>query len=479
MLELRGKTVLVLGAIETGVHVSQYLSGKSAKVFLFGKPAEEDGFRRNVKELSAKIQLHFGETLPEDFAKPDFVIFAQAKEKYQVLIDRLMAQGIPVYSALEFICALSEAKVVAVTGTNGKSTTIKMIDLMLQKSQVPATLAGGSFASFIEAIQSAQKSKLLLLEVNSHQLQDSENFHPAIAVMTNLTKAHYERHGRSNTYARAKAKIFARQGTEDILIYNADNAPLVKMAKEAASQKFPVFVSTVPNPFGKEAPQGPHVRYAEKIFHLTLPDGVAEKYSTHNMQVRTQHFFENAMEAVACARLLGAKPPAIQQALEEFTGLPHRMQKIVSARGVDWYDDSRASNPAATSWGIWGFKKKVILITGGRETYIKYELMAGAVKAQVKLLILVGQSRRRMDAALEDTTEMFLVKTLEDAVKLAYGRAEKGDVVVYSPACPPEPGLFASMEARGELFAALIQKELAGDVRDKMARIHRLPGEPI
>lgn len=478
-MELRDKSVLVLGAGEVGLEAARFLQQKGTKVFLLGQPLEAEIFSKDAKDFSPKTIVRFAENMPEDFPRPELVLCAESKAKRPALLNKLRKEGIPIRTGLELACELAVAKVAAITGSNGKSTTAKMIELMLNKSHLPVTLAGGSFSSYFEAIPKARDSKTFLLEVSSYQLGESETFQPSLAVMTNLSKAHRDRHGGSTEYARAKGKIFARQGPEDILIYNADNDPLVNLVQEAPSLLFPVYIPKVSNPFAEKKPEGPQVFYADKKFHLVLPDGAKEEYSTEKIKLRAQHHFENAMGALACARLLGATSAAVQEALEEFAGLPHRMQKIISARGVDWYDDSRASNPTATSWGIWGFKQKVILITGGRETYTDYRPMSETVKARVKLLVLLGQSRRSMDAALKDLTEMYLVKTLEEAVKLAYARAEKGDVVIYSPACPPEPGLFSSMEHRGEIFAKLVQKEIDSDVRDKMSRIHRLPGEAV
>lgn len=479
MLELRGKSVLVLGAGKEGVEACRYLLSKGSKVLLLGAAAEEEAFVQSAKDFFTKIQAHFGEEVPEAFLKPDLVLCIQAKEKRKTLLDQLRAQEIPIRTGLELACELTSAKLVAVTGTNGKSTTSKMIELMLSQSNIPVTLAGGSFLSFFEAIPAAQKSKIFLLEVNSHQLEEAEVFHPHLSVITNLTRSHRDRHGGTNKYALAKAKIFALQNEMDWMIYNADNQPVVKLTAEAGTKKLPVFISGVPNPFETGEPEGPRVLFRDKKIILHTIDGKTEEYSTEKIKLRAQHDFENAMAAMAAARALGAQPEHIQKVLEEFSGLPHRMQKISSARGVDWYDDSRSSNPASTTWGVWGFQKPIILITGGREIRVDYRPMAPAIKEKVKILILVGQSRNSMKAVLEDHPDMYLVRTLEDAVHLAYAKAEKGDTVVYSPACPPEPGLFSSMEDRGEKYMILIKKELDSDVRDKMAKVRRLPGTPI
>lgn len=465
---IRGKKVWIVGSSSPDRKACEFFRKRGALVKVAGlpedaKPWEEEGIAKK------NIPGFFGATPPSDSYDADWIISNRMKN-YESFLSPLREQSRLLLTNLDWAVRYSGDRVVAITGSNGKSTTAKMVEEMLARSGVSVVLSGGSFTHYLEA--AAKQPQVLLAEVNSFALEQSSDFHPSVAVLTNLVRTHRGRHAGSQAYAAAKAKIFAHQGPKDLLIFNADNEPARLLVEGARSVKLPAFIVGVPNPFEEKLPEGSCVFWKEKTIHWRGSSG-EERYPTAAMKLKAQHQIENALCAVAAARHLGATPEAIQGVLEGFAGLPHCMQKVLSSKDVEWYDDAKSSNTAATSWGIWGFPEKVILITGGKENYTKYERMARAVQERVKLLILVGQSRRSMNAAFQDLTETYLVKTLEDAVRVAYSHAQKGDRVVYSPACPPEPGLFASVADRGKKFASLVRSEMENDLRDKMGRVTR------
>lgn len=473
VINLQGKKVTVLGTRPSPAEVLTFLIKEGARVRLAGLPEEKKEWNSLEGIFSKKsIEASFLENLPENLLETSLVV-CNHKERYEKYLRKFQITGVPILNNLELVCEKFNGKLLAITGSNGKSTTAKMVELMLQESKISVALAGGDFLPYFEAV--AKRTKVLIAEINSYNLSQTHSFHPPMVIMTNLSPIHRERHGgRSTKYIQAKAKIFANQNSNDLLIYNADNEPLVKLIQGAKAGKVPVFIPAVPNPFKEKMPEGPKIYFKDTKIWLQKVDGEVEEYETTRIKLRAQHDLENALAAVAAARLLGAEPKAIQKVLDGFSGLPHCMQKVISKKGIDWYDDSRSTNPTATAWGVWRFQKLIILIIGGKEVHADYSFLAPSFKGRVKLLILVGQSRRMMHGALEGVAETYLVKTLAEAVKLAYFKGQKGDQVVYSPACPPEHGLYENRTERGDQFVELIETEIRSDLRDKVKRITRI-----
>ncbi len=366
--------------------------------------------------------------------------------------------------SLDQILQSAKIPVIAVTGTNGKSTVAKMIQLMLTKSGKKVFLGGGSFEPYEKILENKKKQDLAVLEVSSFTLSEIKTFKPRVAVITNIVPSHFERHKNFREYLQAKVRIFSAQTDEDVLVYNAENEYVVNEIKKAKSHLIPFYISN-PKRYSKKITEAAY--WSEnKIFYLQA-NLDPEVYSLEKMKLKGLYQVMNLLAALSAARPMGATPQAVQEVIDSFEGLPHRMQKCLEREGLVFYDDSRASNPAATAWGLMSFQKPVVLIAGGFDRGADYKKLSPYLPKKVKLLILFGENRRQMFSALKDLTETFLVATLEEAIHLARGKSQKGDNIIFSPASPPELALYEGFEGLGKRFKEILNEEYGIDLQKK------------
>ncbi|MCE9624749.1 MAG: hypothetical protein K8R69_04730 [Deltaproteobacteria bacterium] len=345
MNELRGKKALVLGLNQEGYEVLKALAGLGAKAIGYGNITDgEWGNRTSQEPLPRSVQIFESDEPPPEALQVNVVVVASRQKAYLPILEALKSKGVQFYTPIQFVLQFSKVPIIAVTGTNGKSSVAKLTELMLSKSGKSVLLAGGSFQPYSRLLTSKMKFDMAVFEVNSTTLAAETDFKPQVAIVTNIVPSHFERHDSFQEYLRAKGKIFAKQTAEDLVVYNAENPYVVDMVKAAKSRRFPVYNAHLQE--GVESSPAGQCYYKKQAVYYCLPGKEPEIYSTLSWQVKGRHFISNVLCALSAARAMGADYDSIVAALDQFEGLPHRMKKCLEKDGLTFYDDSRSSNPA-------------------------------------------------------------------------------------------------------------------------------------
>lgn len=337
-------------------------------------------------------------------------------------------RGISVIGELELAIAEVAAPIIAITGTNGKSTTTALIGHLLNEGGIPACVAGNIGTPLLDLLPQARSARFIVLEVSSYQLETSPGFHPHVAVLLNITPDHLDRYGDMGRYIRAKALLFRNQTPQDVCIYNIGDPEVARLADEAKARKVP---------FSAEQPPVP--------------------YRLSDTQLIGAHNFENVIAAVLAVQAVGLPDAAIRSGLKTFQGLKHRLQHVRDLNGVAYFDDSKGTNIGAVVKSLAGFSRPVHLIAGGLGKGTRYAGLRASVKDHVRTLILMGTDGKVMREDLGDLATTILADSMKEAVLAAFSVARPGDVVLLSPACASFD-MFKDYADRGNQFARCVEE---------------------
>lgn len=366
------------------------------------------------------------------------------------LLEDARRQGVPVIAEVELAFAHVSGPVVAITGSNGKSTTTAMTGAILEAAGMAVSVCGNIGVPMSERAMSAPESTFVV-ELSSFQLEEIVNFHPRAAALLNVALDHLDRYESLDKYLAAKRRIFLRQGEGDVAVLNADDS-LARASTSAARRRF----------FSLE--QAPDDGcWLEGGDVVERAPGVADRilFRVEDVPVPGRHNLENAMAAALLGLATGAPVESIARGLAQFRGLPHRLEKVAEIDGVTWFDDSKGTNPAATIKSLSGFAPgSVHLILGGRNKGLSFAELVPAVERWARRVYLIGEARADLESALAGRIEMEHAATMDNAVAAAARSARSGEVVVLSPACASFDQ-YRDFNARGDHFQQLI-RDLAG-----------------
>lgn len=437
----KGKNILVVGLGSSGTAAVRFFLRKGAKVSVTDqRPLEE--LPSETRSLVSGFSGHFGDHPPEIFAGRDLLLVSPGVPLNLPGLQWARKKRIPIVGEFGLAASLLRRPVVAVTGTNGKSTTVTLIFRMLKESGFRVSLAGNIGKPLLEIVMENRREDWVVTEVSSYQLETALKFHPRAAVLLNITEDHLDRYRSFQDYARAKLRIFREQGPRDLVVYNKDDPVVCRGVRTARSKKCGFSLSK------KAAVSCPE----KTIFY----DG--EAYPLSRTRLVGLHNVQNIMAAVAVSRFAGARPSSVQKVIETFEGLPHRIEFVREKEGVVYYDDSKGTNVDAAVQSLSGFSDgRVILIAGGRDKGGSYEPLRRMAEKKVKLLIAIGEARERIALALQGATDIVKAEKLEEAVTAAGRRAVSGDVVLLSPACSSFDQ-FRDYKERGDRFQALVKE---------------------
>ncbi|OGQ06829.1 MAG: UDP-N-acetylmuramoylalanine--D-glutamate ligase [Deltaproteobacteria bacterium RIFCSPLOWO2_12_FULL_40_28] len=335
-----------------------------------------------------------------------------------------LSGGIPVVGELEFASRYLDGKILAVTGTNGKSTTVTLLDFIFKNAQCTSSLKGNIGMPLISAVNEPPSS-FYVVEVSSYQLETIDTFHPFIAMMLNVTEDHLDRYQTIDEYAAAKARISMNQGPGDFFIYNADDPKCIHMAKKVKSKAIPFSLVN-------QLPEGGFVKKNALVIRYK---GIEEMYPLNECSLQGLHNQENMLAAVLAATLAGVNSQSVRQALKSFTALKHRLEYVGEFLGMKFYDDSKGTNVGSVVMSLASFEKNIILILGGKDKGGDYAPLASMIKAKVKLLLVLGEAKNKIVSALGSSTKTIKVSTMRDAIQKSFELGQKGDTVLLSPAC--------------------------------------------
>ncbi|MFM0760353.1 UDP-N-acetylmuramoyl-L-alanine--D-glutamate ligase [Streptococcus suis] len=435
---VKNKKVLVLGLAKSGESAARLLDKLGAIVTVNdGKPFEENPTAQSLLEDGIRVICgsHPLELLDEDFA----LMVKNPGIRYDnPMVEKAIGKGIPVWTEVELAYLVSDAPIVGITGSNGKTTTTTMIAEVLNAGNKPAKLCGNIGYPASSVAQTATAEDTLVMELSSFQLMGTESFHPHIAVVTNLIASHIDYHGTFEDYVAAKWMIQRQMTAEDFVVLNFNQ----KEAKELAGQTKATVV-----PFSTQ----------EVVDGAYLADGKLYFKGEYIMDadqigVPGSHNVENALATIVVAKLMGVDNQAIQESLSAFGGVKHRLQFVGEINGVSFYNDSKSTNILATQKALSGFdNSKVILIAGGLDRGNEFDELVPDLVGLKKMVIL-GQSAPRVQRAA-DKAEVETIEALDiaDATRKAFAIAEKGDIVLLSPA-NASWDMYANFEVRGDVF---------------------------
>ncbi len=445
-MNLADKKVLVVGLARTGEGAVRFLAGQGAAVRVSEKKSRQElgASLESLQEFPVEWELG-GHTLPF-FMDADLIVVSPGVPMNLEPLQEARKKGIPVWSEIELASRFLRRPMIAITGTNGKTTTTTLIGEMLRADGKSAFVGGNIGNPLINFTSGPQKEDWAVVELSSFQLEGIRKFRPRIAVLLNITEDHLDRYPTFREYASAKGRIFESQGAEDIAVINADDPLAFQFAHRVKSQVL-LFSSERP------VPAGCFLRRGEILFQG--PDGRRERFRLDRMKIRGAHNLENFMAAIAACKSCGCARDALQGTIDEFDGLEHRLEWVRNLDGVKFFNDSKGTNVGAVIKSLASFEEPIWLIAGGRDKEGDYGPLKSLIAGKVKGVALIGEARERMFGALAELTETVKLDSLEDAVRWAWSRARPGDVVLLSPACSSYD-MFLNYQERGRRFKAIV-----------------------
>jgi len=446
MPSVKGKKILVLGLARSGLAAARLLREEGAVVRGSDRRSEEE-LGPEVDELRRLgVEVETGGHSPEMLREADLVVISPGIPGDIPLLKEAQRSGIPVYSELEAASWWARAPIVAVTGSNGKTTTTTLLGLIFQRAGRPCRVAGNIGFPLSAAVRDVPPEGVLVVEVSSFQLEHTETFRPRVAVILNITPDHLDRHRTMDAYVRAKARLLMNQTEEDTAVLNRDDP-------RTAALEHQVKGALVSFSIHQKLQGGVFVQNGEIVSDLS---GAGQKVlDADQVALPGPHNLSNALAAVAAARVLGVDLSVCADELTAFQGLEHRLELVRVLDGVRYVNDSKATNVEAVKQALLSYPGKILLIAGGRDKGSDFSRLDRLIRQRVRQLILLGEAREKMRHAWGQLTAASLVEDLEQAVRLAREKACSGDIVLLSPACASFD-MFHDFEDRGNTFKKIV-----------------------
>ena len=435
--------MVVIGAGCTGFALSRYLRGRYAEVILSDRnPADKIEGLTALTDLGVRLDL--GGHTRELFEAADLIVISPGVPLNIPCLEAAIARGVPVMGEIELAFQELGAPLVAITGTNGKSTTTSLVGEAF-KGWGKRTFVGGNLGiPLIEAVAMGQW-EWAVVEVSSFQLEVIQDFRPRHAILLNISEDHLDRYADMDEYVAAKANLFLNMSGEDTAVLNADDARVMAMAETIRARK--VYFSS-----RQELPVGMFLAGDGIVWR----DGATEeRFPVAELKLKGLHNLENVMAALIPPLLEGCPQHLAWQAVCNFPGLEHRMKLVRELNGVSWYNDSKGTNVGSVVKSLAGLAAPVTLIAGGKDKGGDYTPLRDLVGEKVAHLLLIGQAAGRMREVLGDLTDTRILASLEEAVQAAHALTPRGGSVLLSPACSSFD-MFSNFEERGRIFSQLV-----------------------
>jgi UDP-N-acetylmuramoylalanine--D-glutamate ligase len=444
------KRVMVVGGGRSGIAAAELLVEHGARVTL----ADANGLPDEAGALQGLgVSFAPGAHEAQQFASSDLIVLSPGVPPQQPAIDAARRAGVPVIGEVELASRWLSGRVIAITGTKGKSTTTTLTARMLVEAGFDAP-AGGNLGPALSAQVAASRPETLhVVEVSSFQLETTDTFHPWIAVLLNLSPDHLDRHATFEDYRAAKGRIFANQAASDWAVVNADDPAAVDLARNARARRFD---------FALDAPLDEGVTVEGRAIVRRKSGAAAPLLPLTAVKLQGRHLLSDVLAATAVGCLAGVPPAAMQRAVEGFSGLEHALEPAGEVRGVRFVNDSKATNIASTLKSLESFDGGVVAIMGGRFKGGRFEDLRDAVSERVSAIIAIGEAAPLIHAAFADLVPVHDAPAMADAVRIAYAAAPRDGVVVLAPGCSSFD-MFRDYAERGRMFKeAVAQLERAG-----------------
>lgn len=448
-VDIEGKHFSVLGGARSGVAVAKLLKAGGAVVFVSDK-APAATMRVAVNELEAAgIEYEFGENSVK-VLRAQTLVLSPGVPSDMSLVKEAMTRGLNVVSEVEVASWFCEAPMVAITGTNGKTTTTTLIGRMFEDARRPCIVAGNIGTAFSQVVNNIGSDGAAVLEISSFQLDHIQSFRPRVAVWLNITPDHLDRYEHSyEKYIAAKCRVFENQRGGDVLVYNIDDETERRTVEKLA----PPSVEKLAFSIRKDTHEGAFVKKGVMVVRL---GGVeSEVIPTGEISIRGVHNLYNAMAATLAARVMGVSNASIRATLKNFKGVEHRLEFVREANGVMYVNDSKATNVDSVWYALQSFDRPIVLLLGGRDKGNDYTRLDDLVRKNVRGIVAIGESADKVSRAFASIVPVTQASTMEEAVRSASRLAVPGDVVLLSPACASFDW-FENYEHRGRVFKTLV-----------------------
>lgn len=442
-IALKGRNVLVVGLAKTGISTAKFLMTQGAVVTATDMlPASKI---KGIDDLQGTgITVETGGHSVKNFLNADLIVLSPGVPPDIGPLQEAKGKGIEIISEIELAYNFIKEPIVAIAGTNGKTTTTTLIGKIFENAGKAAFVGGNIGLPLIEYVLSEQTVEYLVVEISSFQLEGVRNFRPHVAILLNITEDHLDRYTSFQEYAAAKFRLFENMNKGDYAIVNIDDPVIKSHVPNLKSQ----LINVIPFSSSKALKQGIYYQDGSIVYSV---GGNEETYPTRDFKLKGIHNIENIMAAIVAAKACAIPMGVILKTIEGFKGLPHRMELIREINGVSYYNDSKGTNIGALQKSLEGLSSPVILIAGGKDKGGDYTALNDLIKSKVKLLILLGEAKDKIRDAFKGFTDIVMVESLKQAVRTAYNRAENGDVVLLSPACSSFD-MFKDYKERGEIF---------------------------
>ncbi len=450
MMDLKNKRVLVVGLGKSGLSAAMFLRAQGARVTVSDTRSAVALAKEIPALLDAGIMVEAGGHGLLTFRRQDLIVVSPGVPMDTPEVKQAQAFGLPVIGELELAGRYLQGQVVAITGSNGKTTTTTLLGKIFREAGL-STLVGGNIGlPVIDLVAESSPETVSVLEVSSFQLETVEEFHPRIAVILNITPDHLDRHGSFENYVAAKERIFARQEAGDALVLNADDRVVQMSASRSKGEVF-WFSGT------RVVRRGTFVRDGVIVW-VEKEGGVTEPVMpVAEIPLKGAHNVENVLAAVCAARLAAIPAEKIRASVASFKAVEHRLELVANVGGVEFYNDSKATNVDATMKAVASFPGGIHLILGGKDKDSDYGLLAALLKERVKVVYTIGSAAEKIERQLHGVVKMVAAETLQVAVNEAAKSAVAGDVVLLAPACSSFDQ-FENYEYRGQVFRQLVNE---------------------
>jgi UDP-N-acetylmuramoylalanine--D-glutamate ligase len=446
-MDVNNKRVLVVGLGKSGVASALFLKARGARVTVSdAKPQDE--FENEIPVLLDQgIAVETGGHGERTFRGQDLIVVSPGVPVDAPPLVQARALGEQVIGEIELASEFFPGKIVAITGSNGKTTTTTLAGEILATGGLASVVGGNIGTPAISLVERASAETVAVLEVSSFQLETIQKFRPRIAVVLNVTPDHLDRHRTFAAYTDAKARIFENQGGNDFSVLNADDPTCVQMASRTQAQVF--WFSRK-----KEVKQGACVREGQILFRDSK--GQREIMLLSDIPLKGAHNVENVLAAICVGALSGVAPQLIRDAVAKFRAVEHRLEYVATIRGVEYYNDSKATNVDATIKALESFPSNIHLILGGKDKGSDYGVLNDLLRHRVKGVYTIGAAATKIESQIRGATEIVHAETLENAIKRAADSAQPGDIVLLAPACASFDQ-FRNYEHRGKVFKDVVQ----------------------
>ena len=449
-MDLKGKKVLVFGSGKSGIAAVKLLYHQKADIVLFDGNIELDVSRvkEALGEIAGSIRIKLGNLEKEELETLDLAVLSPGVPVDLPIVEAMKNAGVKIWGEIELAYRCGRGNVLAITGTNGKTTTTSLLGEIMGAAYEDVRVVGNIGVPYTEMVEGSTEDTVTVAEISSFQLETIDTFCPKVSAVLNITPDHLNRHHTMENYIAAKLSITKNQTMEDTCVLNYEDEELRKFG-EIAKVSVLYFSSARKLEKGLYL-DGRDIMYADGT-------NVEKVICVDELNILGMHNYENAMAASAMALSYGVDLDVIRTVLRQFQAVEHRIEYVTEKRGVRFYNDSKGTNPDAAIKGIQAMDRPTCLIGGGYDKESEYDEWIDSFNGKVKKLVLIGQTREKIAQTAEKHGfhDYVFAESLQEAVDICYANAESGDAVLLSPACASW-GMFPNYEVRGKMFKEMV-----------------------